>query len=581
MIPCLYDISETAYTTNGIGKLADCISCVVTEKRNGSYELAMEYPADGIHADSITEGCIILAKPADNKSPQPFRIYKITTPLDGMMEIAARHISYQLNFITVSPTTVLSGTDDQVNAVFQELVHNAGSECPFSFETDIESEAYFGILEPVSFRNALGGVDGSMLDTYGGEFEWDFYTVCLWASRGADNGVRIVYGKNLVDFKMEKSIEDTITGVHPYWKDSESGDVVELSEKVVTLDDTDYPYEKITVLDCSSEFEEQPDEDELRSYAESYLKSTSYTEPSIDIEIDFAQLWQTPGYEDIAEAERVSLCDTVHVYISKLGIEATATVTETEYDTLLERYKSITLSNSSLSSRNNSLSNTLATTSQVEKAVSASSSAIVLTVGTNYTRKDQIRSTFAMDETSITIKSGVITFTANTISIDSDNFKLSEAGEVDAKGAFTSGSDTSYKMEMSGGQITGYYQGTEVGTITMAASHAWTIDGGETKTYRGVSIESEDIKLEGTLVDINADYFNVNYDTSSYYYGASGTITFIYDWEWSDHKLVGDLDIDFDDMSASWTNYSFSTISKIYYKTIRFHKGLMVTGLGS
>lgn len=96
-----------------------------------------------------------------------------------------------------------------------------------------------------------------------------------------------------------------------------------------------------------------------------------------------------------------------------------------------------------------------------------------------------------------------------------------------------------------------------------------------------MSIESEDICLSGTLVDIDADYFNVSYDESSYYYGASGTITFIYDWEWSDHKLVGDLDIDFDDVSASWTNYTFSTISKIYYKTIRFHKGLMVTGLSS
>lgn len=83
MIPCLYDISETSYVTNGIGKLADCISCVVTEKRNGSYELKMEYPSDGIHADEITEGNIILAKPSDGAASQPFRIYKITTPMDG------------------------------------------------------------------------------------------------------------------------------------------------------------------------------------------------------------------------------------------------------------------------------------------------------------------------------------------------------------------------------------------------------------------------------------------------------------------------------------------------------------------
>ena len=121
----------------------------------------------------------------------------------------------------------------------------------------------------------------------------------------------------------------------------------------------DGPFEKISVLDCTSQFQEKPTEAQLRNYVKSYLKNTSLTEPDIDIKIDFVQLWQTPGYADIAEAERVSLCDMVHVYISKLGIEVSCKVTETEYDVLLERYKSITLSNASVYSRNSSLSGSL------------------------------------------------------------------------------------------------------------------------------------------------------------------------------------------------------------------------------
>jgi len=197
-----------------------------------------------------------------------------------------------------------------------------------------------------------------MLDTYGGEYEWDMYTAMLHGHRGADHGVKIVYGKNLIDFKMERSIENMITGVHPYWKHSEDGTLFELPEKVVTIEH-DGPYEKISVLDCTSQFEEKPTEAQLRNYVKKYLKNTSLTEPDIDIKIDFAQLWQTPGYADIAEAERVSLCDTVHVYISKLGIEVSCKVTETEYDVLLERYKSITLSNATVYSRNSSLSGSL------------------------------------------------------------------------------------------------------------------------------------------------------------------------------------------------------------------------------
>ena len=353
MIPCLYEVTETAFLSNGIGKLCDCLSCFVTEKRNGAYELKMTYPADGIHAEEIIEDRIIFAKPAERTSYQPFRIYKITTPLTGLLEVAARHIQYQQNFITVSPFSAVGS-----QAAMAALKSHTTTDCPFEFWTDIDSSAAFTITSPATVRGCLGGMDGSFLDTYGGEYEWDMFTAMLHSHRGADHGVKIVYGKNLIDFKMERNIENMITGVHPYWKHSEDGTLFELPEKVMTIEH-DGPYEKISVLDCTSQFQERPTAQQLRNYVTEYLKNTSLTEPDIDIKIDFAQLWQTPGYADVAEAERVSLCDTVHVYISKLGLEVSCKVTETEYDVLLERYKSITLSNASLYSRNSSLSGSL------------------------------------------------------------------------------------------------------------------------------------------------------------------------------------------------------------------------------
>ena len=353
MIPCLYRETEEQLNTNGIGKLCDALSCFVTEKRNGSYELKLGYPSDGIHAEDLVEGNIILAKPAERTTTQPFRIYKITTPLTGLLEINARHIQYQENFITVSPFSAVGS-----QAAMAAISSHVTTACPFSFWTDIDSSATFTITSPATVRGCLGGMDGSLLDTYGGEYEWDMYTAKLHGHRGADHGVKIVYGKNLIDFKMERNIENMITGVHPYWKHSEDGTLKELPEKVVTVEGERH-YEKISVLDCTSQFEEAPTDEQLRNYVKSYLKNTSLTEPDIDIKIDFAQLWQLPGYADIAEAERVSLCDTVHVYISKLGIEVSCKVTETEYDVLLERYKSITLSNAAVYSRNSSLTSSL------------------------------------------------------------------------------------------------------------------------------------------------------------------------------------------------------------------------------
>lgn len=374
MIPCLYDSFETAYANNGIGKLSDCQSCLVTEKRNGSYELKMDYPSDGIHADELTEGNIILAKCSDRGQTQPFRIYKITTPLSGQLTVQARHISYQLNHVSVSPCTAVGSA-----AALTAIMQNATTDCPFVLQIDFVSEAKFKTNRPMSLRSCLGGAEGSMIDTYGGELEWDRYLVTLHHARGADHGVRIVYGKNLIDFKMERSIENVITGIHPYWVDSESNAVLELPEKIVTLEKRKEPFAKIAVHDFTDSFESKPTVDQLRSKAKSYLKNTTRIEPDIDITVDFTKLSQMPGYEDIAEAEDVSLCDTVHVYISKLGIEVSSKVTETVYDSILERYHSITLSNSLTSSRNYSLSTSLSDirTEALQAAETANSAVLV------------------------------------------------------------------------------------------------------------------------------------------------------------------------------------------------------------
>ena len=153
MIPCLYAEAEMSFTTNGIGKLCDAISCSVTEKRNGSYELKMTYPSDGLHAETLSEGAVILAKPSERVSPQPFRIYKTTTPLNGILEVAARHIQYQENFITVSPFSVTGS-----QAAMAEFVKRATTDCPFSFWTDIDSQAVFSISVPSTIRSCLGGM---------------------------------------------------------------------------------------------------------------------------------------------------------------------------------------------------------------------------------------------------------------------------------------------------------------------------------------------------------------------------------------------------------------------------------------
>ena len=67
MKPILFDGSATNFNTNGLGALSDCKSCLVTEERNGIYEVEFEYPITGVRYESITTGRIILVSHDERK----------------------------------------------------------------------------------------------------------------------------------------------------------------------------------------------------------------------------------------------------------------------------------------------------------------------------------------------------------------------------------------------------------------------------------------------------------------------------------------------------------------------------------
>lgn len=364
MIPILYDSTATTFTTNGLGALSDALSCVVDEERNGAYELTMEYPVDGLHYADISLSCIIKAYCGQARSYQPFRIYKITRPMSGRVTIYAHHISYQLSYIPCAPFTATT-----VATALAGLKSNAAEACPFTFTTNKDTVANYTQTMPESIRSRLGGVQGSILDVYGGEFEFDNYTVRLWGNRGADRGVTLRYGKNLSSLTQETAIEETITGVYPYWTDEHT--TVELPEKVISAASaSSYPFHRTIALDCSEEFEEQPTVAQLRAYANRYISKAGIGVPKVAIEVSFVNLRDTEEYADVAALETVELCDTVRVIFDKLGVNATAKVVSTQWDVLAERYVTINIGD-----LRSSLAQTITTASE-EAAQAVTTSAL-------------------------------------------------------------------------------------------------------------------------------------------------------------------------------------------------------------
>ena len=325
MIPILYAPKTTDFRNNGIGPLADSISCYVTENSDtGEYELELQYLKEGQYYEDLKYGATIKAVPRAGEKAQLFDVYDAIDNLDGTVEVYARHVRFRLHGIPCKPfsATSLEGALAALNA--QSFEGDTG----FTFETDKASTASYALTEPRSVGEVLRGKDGSVFDVYGGKFVYNNFTVSLNSDRGEDNGVSIRYGKNLTELKAE-SEGMAVTGILPYWYSDEDGLVY--ADSVVTLDNEEYlPFKYHEVVDYSDEFDNKPTKAQLIAKAQEDL-GTGYPKVSYDI-----------GFEPLQDVlEKVGMGDTVTVVHPDMKLNIKARVYETRYDVLGEKYDRI------------------------------------------------------------------------------------------------------------------------------------------------------------------------------------------------------------------------------------------------
>lgn len=344
MIPFLFRPDATEFYNEGIGAMVDAASCRITEERNGTYELQMQYPVSGNLFQYISVDCIIVAKPNTSKESinQAFRIYKITKPVSGLVTINAEHISYQLSNIIVNPFYSTQASD-----ALNKIRDNSISENPFTFYTDIDDLA-FGEVQfdvPTSARALLGGIDYSVLDAFGGEYEFNNFNVYLFKNRGLDRGVTIEYGKNLVGFKLEEKLNGIATGALCVWTEfDEDGNVLNQVYGDLERAYTHLSYSRDVVVDCSSEFDEVPTREQLNEKAQEFLLK-SKNDMYISATVEFVNLGDTEEYKQFKHLEEVNICDTITVKHPIYGFSAKTKVVKTVYDVIAERYEKIQVAN--------------------------------------------------------------------------------------------------------------------------------------------------------------------------------------------------------------------------------------------
>lgn len=332
MIPILYaTISEgTVPSDYGLGSLTDALSCIVTEERNGSYELVMEYAASGIHAEDIEPNRFIMAKPNFTDSPQIFRIYKVGKEMNGKFQVFGQHISYDLSGKIVPSGT----TGGSATASVLALKTQGGGN--FNITTNISASRTFKVDVPSSTRSWFGGKAGSLLDIYGGEWKYDNYTCSLLSARGSDRGVQIRYGKNLTQLSQELDMSNLVTGVYGYAINPNT-EAVTTGTKVLTGLTLDVPHD--IAIDFSNDINWESSTavtTQLATLTTNYISgnSSSLIKIKNSITLDFVQM------KDLQD--RVDLCDTVHIFFEALGISASVKCVKTEWDVLAERYTKTT-----------------------------------------------------------------------------------------------------------------------------------------------------------------------------------------------------------------------------------------------
>lgn len=326
--------SPSLPTNNGVGFLGDTLSCRVHYELNGQDELTMTYPVSGELFDQIELRAVLMAE-VGRRGVQPYRIYRITKPINGIVTIYARHLAYDLAGIVVEPFTA----PDIVSAL-RGLKTHAMTANPFTFTTSRSTSVEWKVKTPDNIWGLMAGQEGSLLDTYGGEYSFDGYTVRLENEVGADNGVSVVYGVNMTDLEQDANCADCFTGVVAYWQDEESGDL--LYTPVISASGN-YGYVKILSVDMSDRWESKPTMTQLTAAASTYITRNKIGIPRVSWKVNYIPLDITEEYKDIAALERVSMGDTVTVQFPKLGVDASARVRAIDWNVLLDRYDSVEL----------------------------------------------------------------------------------------------------------------------------------------------------------------------------------------------------------------------------------------------
>lgn len=329
----IYDKTETNFTTNGLGFLTDVISANVVDQLNGEYTLTFEYPMNAKNGDKLIEDNIVKCKVADG-TQQLFIITNVVKTYQTY-KVSCRHIFYKLllNFVEdVYPQNLNAA--DFLNWILNRTQYPSG----FTGYSDISllRTARYVRKNPVE---CILGDDNSMVNLYGGEIKRDNFNIYFNARVGNDEGVKLIFGKNITGINVNIDISNCYTRIMPMGYDG-----LLLPEKYIDSDLIDaYPYPRIALMKFEEIKYDPSSDNAYHTLEEAYQAlrdavaaqyEAGIDKPAVNISVDWLELSKTEEYKEYASLERVHLGDTIYANI--LGMNFTTRVIKTTYNPLTD-----------------------------------------------------------------------------------------------------------------------------------------------------------------------------------------------------------------------------------------------------
>ncbi|QIW51229.1 phage tail spike protein [Pseudolactococcus raffinolactis] len=351
--PILYQAGETNFQHQGLGVLADSISADVSEDLNGKFELDLVYAYNKSMSKLLVNGNIIKADAGNVLKNQRFTIGQVNRTIDGNIAVHAEHVSYISGDLTLKPKTIVFEQDGQgalnqfVNAI-KETDHGL---TVYSDVTTVSSSTW-AVPDFKNPRDVLGGVEGSILDNWGGEYKYDNKHISLLKQRGSYANTVIAYSRNMTSFEQEDSILETVTSIYPVAViSSQSGDATDavthtLPELAVDSQYLNrYDHRKTLLVDFSSEFDDKNpySDSKLRALANKYIKDNKVGVPKVSMTVSTLDLTKMVADYSASKIERLDLADTVPVYFDKLDIMTDAKVVGSKWNVLKDCYDEYTM----------------------------------------------------------------------------------------------------------------------------------------------------------------------------------------------------------------------------------------------